>query len=86
MQAFILNHKPALSDRGQSYDIIASFGKLAFTQLAELRHRGAFSTVSKTFTACCTRCVKDTDPAIVELPKKWCEVSFPLVLGSASVS
>ncbi|KAI0429175.1 putative death-receptor fusion protein-domain-containing protein [Xylaria sp. FL1042] len=28
-------------------------GNLAFDQLSNLRHRGAFSTVSQTFTACC---------------------------------
>ena len=30
-------------------------GDLTFTQLAELRHRGAFSTVAQTFVVCCTR-------------------------------
>ena len=29
---------------------------LCFTQLAELRHRGAFSTVARTWVACCVRC------------------------------
>ena len=31
-------------------------GDLAFEQLAELRHRGAFSTVSQTFAAWCIAC------------------------------
>lgn len=28
-------------------------GNLTFDELSNLRHRGAFSTVSQTFTACC---------------------------------
>lgn len=31
---------------------------LSFSQLAELRHRGAFSTVSTTFAVCCMSCNK----------------------------
>lgn len=30
--------------------------ELCFTQLVELRHRGAFSTVAQTWTVCCLRC------------------------------
>jgi len=30
--------------------------RLAFTQLTELRHRGAFSAIAHAFTACCLRC------------------------------
>lgn len=37
-------------------DQLRAMGDLAFTQLAELRHRGAFSAVSQTFTICCVRC------------------------------
>ncbi|KAI9782363.1 MAG: hypothetical protein M1839_005236 [Geoglossum umbratile] len=38
---------------------IKAIGQLTFTQLAELRHRGAFSTVSSTFATCCQRCFKE---------------------------
>ena len=34
-------------------DIFKQVGDLTFEQLAALRHRGAFSTVSLTFTTCC---------------------------------
>jgi hypothetical protein len=34
-------------------DVFRETGYLAFEQLASLRHRGAFSTVSYTFTTCC---------------------------------
>ncbi|CAD0106145.1 unnamed protein product [Aureobasidium uvarum] len=34
---------------------LRQLGDLTFTQLAELRHRGAFSTVAQTFVVCCMR-------------------------------
>ena len=34
-------------------EIFRDVGDLTFQQLAALRHRGAFSTVSLTFTTCC---------------------------------
>lgn len=40
------------------YDDVTRIGDLAFMQLAELRHRGAFSTVSQTFTASCVAAAK----------------------------
>ncbi|KAJ5701019.1 hypothetical protein N7493_012065 [Penicillium malachiteum] len=46
-------------------------GRLSFTQLAELRHRGAFSTVSTTFATCCQRCSTSKDPSIQKLPVDW---------------
>ena len=33
--------------------LFQSFGRLTFEQLSSLRHRGAFTTVSQTFTTCC---------------------------------
>lgn len=36
--------------------VLEKLGNLCFTQLAELRHRGAFSTVAQTWAACCLRC------------------------------
>lgn len=50
-------------------------GTLSFIQLAELRHRGAFSTVAQTFTTCCQRCGESKDPSISSLPEAWYEVS-----------
>lgn len=35
------------------FDLFEKIGDLAFEQLSSLRHRGAFSTVSLTFTTCC---------------------------------
>ena len=36
-----------------SKDVYERIGNLTFTQLANLRHRGAFNTVAATFAACC---------------------------------
>ena len=49
-------------------------GSTSFTQLAELRHRGAFSTVSQTFATCCQRCGQSKDEAISSLPDEWYQV------------
>ncbi|KAI4284895.1 MAG: hypothetical protein L6R35_004786 [Caloplaca aegaea] len=51
-----------------------AFGELVFEQLAELRHRGAFSTVSQTFAECCLRCAQSDDPRTQALPKEWYQV------------
>ncbi|KZZ95080.1 HEAT repeat protein [Ascosphaera apis ARSEF 7405] len=50
----------------------ATIGDLSFTQLAELRHRGAFSTVSQTFATCCQRCGGTSESSDThELPRRW---------------
>ena len=41
------------------------------TQLGELRHRGAFSTVSITFASCCFACVQSGDPDLIYEPQEW---------------
>ncbi|PSR75256.1 putative death-receptor fusion protein-domain-containing protein [Coniella lustricola] len=42
-------------------EVFRAVGNLAFTQLSTLRHRGAFSSVSLTFTSCCQHA---EDPAV----------------------
>ncbi|KAI5286995.1 hypothetical protein KEM54_006317 [Ascosphaera aggregata] len=49
----------------------ATIGNLTFTQLAELRHRGAFSTVSQTFATCCQRCGSASNSDIEALLEDW---------------
>ncbi|WPH02770.1 Hypothetical protein R9X50_00563800 [Acrodontium crateriforme] len=41
------------SDATIDQTVFESLSDLCFTQLAELRHRGAFSTVAQTWTTCC---------------------------------
>ncbi|KAI2001509.1 hypothetical protein LOZ52_005852 [Ophidiomyces ophidiicola] len=56
---------------GIGYDILSRVGSLSFDQLAELRHRGAFSTVSHTFMSCCQRCVESNVDSVNALPTIW---------------
>ncbi len=49
-------------------------GRLCFMQLLELRHRGAFSTVSHTFAAFCRRCSSSSILELRALPEKWYQV------------
>jgi hypothetical protein len=59
-------------------------GKTSFLQLAELRHRGAFSTVSQTFATCCQRCSDSKDPTIQELPRQWYRDAKATIFESAA--
>lgn len=70
------------SNRGFRYEDFQNLGNLTFLQLAELRHRGAFSAVSQTFSACCKRCAQAKqsveqeirDSLISHLPQEWYQV------------
>jgi hypothetical protein len=62
----------------------AKIGGASFTQLAELRHRGAFTNVSQTFATCCQRCSSSKDPAIRELPRGWYQEAKSTIFDSAS--
>jgi hypothetical protein len=55
-------------------ELFEKLGRLCFTQLLELRHRGAFSTVSQTFAVFCRRCVSSNIPSIRALPEMWYQV------------
>ena len=68
-------YAPRRVDDGLGYYDFRQLGELTFTQLAELRHRGAFSTVSQTFAACCIRCCEDDEEAVKGLPRQWYKVS-----------
>ena len=61
------------------WEVFAGIGNLTFEQLSTLRHRGAFSTVSLTFTTCCqlTNKLRDVFPQIPEsqgLLREWYKV------------
>ena len=59
---------------GHDYRDYERLGGLALKQLAELRHRGAFTTVSQTFAACCQKCVSSADKKIASLIPAWYQV------------
>lgn len=54
--------------------LFGKLGRLCFTQLLELRHRGAFSTVSQTFAAFCRRCASSDITELRTLPEIWYQV------------
>ncbi|PYH49144.1 THADA/TRM732 family protein [Aspergillus saccharolyticus JOP 1030-1] len=71
-------------DNGLTEQHFDNLGSLSFVQLAELRHRGAFSTVSQTFATCCQRCAQSSDPAISELPHRFYQEAKKTIFESAS--
>ncbi|KAI5238409.1 hypothetical protein E4T43_07441 [Aureobasidium subglaciale] len=60
-----------------SPDQLRQLGDLTFTQLAELRHRGAFSTVAQTFVVCCVRSNSGADGVNSTL-EDWYKVNIVL--------
>jgi hypothetical protein len=56
------------------HESFETLGRLCFTQLVDLRHRGAFSTVAQTFAAFCRRCLSANDEVLMVLPEKWYQV------------
>lgn len=76
MHAMVTNigYIPSSLCESTDYEGYHRFGRQAFTQLAELRHRGAFSTVSHTFAACCLMCARSSQLVIREYPKTWYKV------------
>lgn len=76
MHAMIAGSKHTPITHILQHEYYRDFGELAFQQLAELRHRGAFSTVSDTFAACCLRCAQSEDSRTRVLPRQWYQVSL----------
>lgn len=73
--SMISSSKPTLISQAFQKGQYRKLGELAFQQLAELRHRGAFSAVSQTFAECCLRCAHSGEPEMQALPKEWYQVS-----------
>lgn len=69
---------------GMTKSDFETIGVASFTQLAELRHRGAFSTVSQTFATCCLRCGQSSDPEIASLPQRWYQEARKIIFETAS--
>lgn len=63
-----------------------AIGNLSFTQLANLRHRGAFTTVAATFATCC-QLTKHLDPVEGEVPllEIWYQVSCQITYQQFSL-
>ncbi|KAL4920105.1 putative death-receptor fusion protein-domain-containing protein [Aspergillus aurantiobrunneus] len=71
-------------EAGLTREDYEKIGRSSFTQLAELRHRGAFSTVAQTFSACCQRCGQSTNPEISALPQLWFQEAKKIIFETAS--
>ncbi|KAI5787529.1 putative death-receptor fusion protein-domain-containing protein [Pyronema domesticum] len=59
-------------------------GKLVLEQLADIRHRGAFSSVSPSFVALCTRCFNSADANLQELPRTWLKKNLEVILEKSA--
>ncbi|KAF2448148.1 hypothetical protein P171DRAFT_352773 [Karstenula rhodostoma CBS 690.94] len=69
-------------------DVIAparfeELGRLCFTQLIELRHRGAFSAVAQTFASFCRRTYFVDDEDLQALPEKWYQETLSSIQAQA---
>ncbi|KAI9376069.1 putative death-receptor fusion protein-domain-containing protein [Aspergillus egyptiacus] len=71
-------------ESGLTRDDFESIGRSSFTQLAELRHRGAFSTVAQTFATCCQRCGQSNNAEISVLPLLWYQEAKKIIFETAS--
>ncbi|KAL2024422.1 hypothetical protein VTK56DRAFT_8233 [Thermocarpiscus australiensis] len=72
-------------------DVFRDTGYLTFEQLASLRHRGAFSTVSHTFTTCCqvTQVLQGVFPGVSEtenLLREWYQGAITCIMTQASTT
>ncbi|KAL4864834.1 hypothetical protein BDV12DRAFT_7425 [Aspergillus spectabilis] len=71
-------------ETGLTRDDYEKIGRSSFTQLAELRHRGAFSTVAQTFASCCQRCGQSSNTDISTLPLLWYQEAKKIIFETAS--
>ena len=83
MHAMVMNagYSPSLQTR--SINCLSS-GRLSLSQLAELRHRGAFSTVSVTFAECCIACSRSVSLEVKKEPQEWYQTILAWINQKAS--
>lgn len=79
-----LKHIPGVEKSIPITEDLLRIGRLSFVQLAELRHRGAFSSVSQTFAACCRACVLFSDPVLHDMPTVWYQETLSCIHDKAS--
>ncbi|RPB12729.1 hypothetical protein P167DRAFT_605568 [Morchella conica CCBAS932] len=59
-------------------------GALLLSQLSHIRHRGAFSAVSPSFTTLCTTCITSPAAPLPPLPAQWLASNLHLITTSSS--
>lgn len=74
---------PLLTPCASPAEFKSSMFELCFTQLGELRHRGAFSTVAQTWTTCCSLMENDDSP--LGLPV-WYERTISLLRRTLTIN
>jgi len=65
---------------------IQKLGGLCFTQLAELRHRGAFSTVAQTFAYVCAESATSANPQVARMIEGFYDVSSVQPMSSPRIT
>ncbi|KAF2015270.1 HEAT repeat protein-like protein [Aaosphaeria arxii CBS 175.79] len=82
----IVSRAPIGSDASDILTVeeFEKLGKSCFTQLVELRHRGAFSTVAQTFAAFCRRCASSDDQTLRALPLRWYQEALSSIQDKAT--
>ncbi|KAL8825138.1 MAG: hypothetical protein Q9191_004596 [Dirinaria sp. TL-2023a] len=86
MHALLLQARPETQApvHGLDHDDFERLGSLSLIQLAELRHKGAFSTVAQTFALCCVQCAKNYDVETRRLPELWYQETLSYLYQHAS--
>ncbi|KAK5118275.1 hypothetical protein LTR62_002788 [Meristemomyces frigidus] len=67
-------------------DMARQLYELCFTQLAELRHSGAFSTVAQTWTTCCLRSYNSDTGNGSELLQKWYDRVLQILQNNTTIN
>lgn len=82
--ALIMTQAPNNRDALSEITILKWAGDFSFQQLADLRHRGAFSVVSQTFSSICQQCGASVHPQVRALRQVWYKRTQHLIrtLGS----
>ena len=75
-RAPILDHEEPSEFIGLEEQNLQDLVKLAFTELTELRHRGAFSAVAQAFAACCSRSSRSNRTDILKVFYAVCQLVF----------
>ncbi|KAL9046883.1 MAG: hypothetical protein Q9214_000398 [Letrouitia sp. 1 TL-2023] len=84
LQAVITCKPKSKISRSLRHNDYKQIGELFLSELSQLRHRGAFSSVSLAFTACCVQCVRKGDISTRELPKEWFQEVLAFIKMRAS--
>ena len=69
-------------EHNSPFEDLKAISNLAFDQLRDLRHRGAFSTVASTFASVCLSCSRSPEVRTAALPALFFQVRLFSSCGS----